>query len=45
MRENGIKLCLGRLRLDIMKNLFTVRVIKHWNSLSGEVVDHRIIEL
>jgi len=38
MRGNDLKLCQGRLRLDIRKNLFTKRVIKHWNRLPWKVV-------
>jgi len=44
-RGNGLRLCQGRFRFDIGKNLFTERVVRRWPRLPSAVVESPSLEV
>lgn len=43
-RDNGFKVEGARFRLDIRQQIFTMRMVRIWNRLSGEMVDALFLE-
>jgi len=44
-REKSLKLYQGRFRLDIRKNVFIEKVVKHWNRLPRELFESPSLEV
>lgn len=45
MGGNNLRLCQGRLRLDIRRNFFTEGIVRLWKGLPRELVESPALEI
>ena len=45
MRENGLRLCQGKFRLDIRKEFYSKGMIGHWHRLRRKAVESLSLEV
>ena len=43
--HSGLRLCQGRFKLEIRKNFFTERVLRHWKRLPRAMVESPSLEV
>jgi len=45
IKSNGLKLCMGRFRLDVRKHFFSKRAVMHWHRMPRGGVESPCLEV